>query len=259
MNSTTLTFSDRIKFLLLEMQEFFFFTVNSTLALRACVRYRRDSEEQMYLIGVQALFIVLLSGLFIGFIMAIEGGHRLETFGAKLLIGRTVTLAVVRELGPVITGLMMAARTGAKNAAELGAMQVSEQIDALKAFGTDPIQKLVAPRVIATLVMLLPLTVLADAIGILGGMFVSNVWLHVDPSFYWISAVNGLKMKDLIVGFSKPFVFGFLISTISCYYGLTTTGGTVGVGRSAINAVVVSSVMILFSDFVFTKVVWELL
>ena len=259
MNSLALTLSTRAKGFVLDVQDFTFFTVNAMGSLRSALRYRRDSIEQMYLIGVQALFIVLLSGLFMGMILAIESGHRLETFGAKLLVGRTVALGMVRELGPVITGLMLAARNGSKNAAELGSMRVSEQIDALKAFGTDPIQKLVAPRLFASLVMFLPLTILADAIGVIGGLVVSDLWLQIDPSFYWLSAINGLRMKDLVVGFAKPFVFGVTISVISCYYGINTTGGTVGVGRSTINSVVVSSVMILFADFIFTKIIWELL
>jgi phospholipid/cholesterol/gamma-HCH transport system permease protein len=259
MNSIALTVSDKLKEFVLEVQKFTLFTFNALGSLRAAHHYRRDTIEQMYLIGVQALFIVLLSGLFMGMILAIESGHRLETFGAKLLVGRTVALGMVRELGPVITGLMLAARNGSKNAAELGSMRVSEQIDALKAFGTDPVQKLVAPRLLASLVMFLPLTILADAIGVFGGLVVSDIWLQVDPSFYWLSAVNGLRIKDLVVGFAKPFVFGTTISLISCYYGINTTGGTVGVGRSTINSVVVSSVMILFADFIFTKIIWELL
>lgn len=259
MNSAALTFTSRVKDFVLEIQEFTLFTLSALGSLKGAYHYRRDSIEQMYLIGVQALFIVILSGMFMGMILAIESGHRLETFGAKLLVGRTVALGMIRELGPVITGLMLAARNGSKNAAELGSMRVSEQIDALKAFGTDPIQKLVAPRLVASLVVFLPLTILADSIGVMAGMAVSDIWLQVDPSFYWLSAVNGVQIKDLVVGFAKPFVFGMTISIISCYYGLKTTGGTAGVGRSTINSVVVSSVMILFADFIFTKIIWELL
>jgi phospholipid/cholesterol/gamma-HCH transport system permease protein len=213
----------------------------------------------MYLIGAQSFVIVFLAGLFMGIIMAIEGGHRLETFGAKMLVGRTTSLALFRELGPVITGLMLAARTGAKNASELGSMQVSEQIDALRAFGTNPVEKLAVPRLVASLVMFLPLTLVADLVGLVGGMLVSDLWLNVDMSYFWQSAITDLKVKDLVVGFAKPVVFSFFISTISCYYGLNTTGGTQGVGRSAVNAVVVSSVVVLFNDFIFTKVVWAVL
>jgi phospholipid/cholesterol/gamma-HCH transport system permease protein len=213
----------------------------------------------MYLIGAQSFIIVFLAGLFMGIIMAIEAGHRLETFGAKMLIGRTTSLSLFRELGPVITGLMLAARTGAKNASELGSMQVSEQIDALRAFGTNPIEKLAAPRLVAALVMFLPLTLVADLVGLVGGMLVSDLWLNVDMSYFWQSAITDLKVKDLVVGFAKPVVFSFFISTISCYYGLNTEGGTIGVGRSAVNAVVVASVVVLFNDFIFTKVVWAVL
>ena len=244
---------------LLRLQEYSLFVYENVRALPSVWRYRKDTLEQMYLIGAQSFLIVFLTGLFIGIIMSIEGGHRLETFGAKLLVGRTTSLALIRELGPVITGLILAARTGAKNASELGSMQVSEQIDALRAFGTNPIEKLAVPRLVAGLVMFLPLTLVADLVGLIGGMFVSDIWLQVDKSFYWHSAVYDLKMKDLLVGFTKPVVFSFFISTISCYYGLATTGGTVGVGRAAVNAVVVASVVVLFNDFIFTKVIWSIL
>ncbi len=259
MDTDVLRVSDRIKEKLFKVQSYFFLCVDTILALPSAYRYRRDTLDQMYVNGVQAATITVMAGLFIGLIMAIETGHRFESFGAKLLVGRTVTLAVVRTLGPVITGLMLAARNGSKNAAELGSMQVSEQIDALRAFGTDPIAKLVVPRVVSSLVMFLPLTLLADAVAIIAGMWVSVIWLHIDPVFYWSSAINGLRIQDLIVGFSKPFAYAFVISTISCYYGLTTTGGTAGVGRSAINAVVMSSILVLLVDFIFTKVIWEII
>jgi phospholipid/cholesterol/gamma-HCH transport system permease protein len=244
---------------LFHLQEYSIFVYENLRALPSVWRYRKETLEQMYLIGGQSFMIAFLSGLFMGVIMSIEAGHRLETFGAKLLVGRTTSLALIRELGPVITGLLMAARTGAKNASELGSMQVSEQIDALRAFGTNPIEKLAVPRLVAALVMFLPLTLIADLVGLLGGMFVSDIWLHVDKGYYWQSAIYDLKVKDLVVGFGKPFFFAFFISTISCYYGLATTGGTTGVGRAAVNAVVVASVAVLFNDFIFTKVIWSIL
>jgi len=243
----------------LRLQEYSLFTYDVLRSLGSAWRYRRDTLEQMYLIGAQSFIIVFLAGLFMGVIMSIEGGHRLETFGAKLLVGRTTSLALFRELGPVITGLMLAARTGAKNASELGSMQVSEQIDALRAFGTNPVEKLAVPRLLAALIMFLPLTLVADLVGLIGGMLVSDLWLNVDKSFFWQSAIYDLKIKDLIVGFAKPVIFSFFISTISCFYGLRTTGGTTGVGRAAVNAVVVSSVVVLFNDFIFTKVIWSVL
>lgn len=218
-----------------------------------------ETVQEMYLIGTKSIFLIFLGGLFTGVILTIETGHQLEVFGATAWIAKTVSLGMVRELGPVITGLLLAARTGAKNTSEIGAMQLSEQIDALKAFGADPIEKLVIPRTIAALIMFLPLTLVADIVGIVGGMIVSNQTFNSDINTFWNTAVISLKMKDLFVGFLKPFFFAYFIATISCYFGLTTRGGTAGLGKNTINAVVYSSALILVIDFIFTKVVWELL
>ena len=244
---------------LYRLQSYALTTKDIFKGLRSAIRYRKETLQEMYLIGAQSFPLVFLGGLFIGIILAIEIGHRFEVFGAKTIVGRTVALALVRETGPIVGGLLFAARTGAKNATEIGSMKLSEQIDALLAFGVSPINKLVVPRVIASVIMFVPLVLVADMTGLLGGLFVSQLWLHLDPSFYWQSAIHGLEMKDLSVGFVKPFFFGYFIASISCYYGLYTTGGTRGLGRSTINAVVVSSVVILIVDFVFTKVVWEVL
>ena len=219
----------------------------------------QETIQEMYLIGAKAFPIIFLGGLFTGIILAIETGHQLKLFGATSLISRTMSLGMVRELGPIITGLLLAARTGAKNASELGAMQLSDQIDALNAFGVDPIQKLVIPRTVAALLIFLPLTLIADITGILGGMLVANQTFHVDFSSFWNTAIGALKMKDLFIGFLKPFFFAFFISTISCYLGLTTKGGTSGLGKNTINAVVSTSVIVLIIDFIFTKIVWEVL
>ncbi len=215
--------------------------------------------QEMYFIGAQSFVLILLSGLFMGIILTLEVGYRFEMFGAKTIVGRTVALGMIRELGPVITGILLASRTGSKNTSEIGGMVLSEQIDALRAFGTSPIEKLVLPRTVASLIMFLPLTLIADFVGILGGMLVSNMSLSIDTSIYWKAAIYGLQMKDLFVGFTKPIVFGFFIATISCFYGLKTTGGTTGLGRAVINSVVVSSVIVLILDFIFTKVVWEIM
>ncbi|RPI17474.1 MAG: ABC transporter permease [Ignavibacteriae bacterium] len=244
---------------LLTLQNYTLNSIEIFKGLKAAVRYRKETLQEMYLIGAQSFPIVFLGGLFVGIIMSIEIGYRFETFGAKTMVGRAVALGMVRELGPVITGLLLAARTGAKNATEIGAMQLSEQVDALKAFGVNPIHKLVVPRTVASLIMFLPLTLIADLVGIVAGMIVSDLWMNNDASFFWHSAIYGLQMKDLFVGFLKPVFFGFFIASISCSYGLATSGGNRGLGRATINAVVVSSVVILAVDFIFTKVVWEVL
>ena len=215
--------------------------------------------EEMYTIGTKALMLVALGGLFSGIVLAIESGHNLEKFGATLMISRTISLGMVRELGPVITGLLLAARTGAKNTSEIGSMQLSEQIEAISAFGLNPIEKLIVPRVIAALIIFLPLTLIADITGILGGMFITSSTFHVDLAYFWNTAIDVLQFKDLFVGVIKPISFSFFIASIGCYYGLITKGGTTNLGKNAINSVVTSSIVVLFLDFIFTKVVWEVM
>jgi len=221
------------------------------------LKYRNETLNEMYWIGASAFKLVFVAGLFEGIILAVETGHQLATFGAETLVGRSVSMGMVRELGPVITGLLLAARTGARNASEIGAMQLSEQIDALRAFGTSPVKKLMVPKTVAAVVMFLPLTLVADIVGILGGMFASKLSMHIDISFFWNSAIDALGLKDIIIGYLKPIIFGLFISTISCYYGSTTKGGTSGLGKSTINAVVISSLMVIILDFVFTEIIWK--
>lgn len=231
--------------------------------LLAGIRFIRENWDEtlteMYLLGTKAIPLVLLGGLFTGVILAIETGHQLKIFGATSLISRTVSLGMVRELGPVVTGLLLAARTGAKNSSEIGAMKLSDQIDALTAFGFNPVHKLILPRTAAAIIMFLPLTLIADITGILGGMLIANQTFQIETALFWDTAINALKVRDLLVGFAKPFFFAFFISTISCYFGLRTTGGTSGLGKNTINAVVNSSIVILVIDFIFTKIVWEVL
>jgi len=241
------------------LQDYTLFALDILKNLKSVMKNREETIKEMFVIGTKALLMVITGGLFAGIILAIESGHSLEMFGATTLIGRTVSLGMIRELGPVITGLLLASRTGAKNTSELGAMQLSEQIDAIQAFGLSPIRKLVVPRVIAALVMFLPLTLIADVSGMLGGIFITNQTFHVDFAYLLNSVVTVLKMKDLLVGFLKPVFFGFFISSISCYYGLSTRGGTTNLGKNAISSVVMSSLAVLGLDLIFTKVIWEVL
>ena len=220
---------------------------------------RESVKNEMYLIGTRALPLIALGGLFSGVILAIETGHNLEKFGATLMISRTVSYGMIRELGPAITGLLLAARTGAKNTSEIGSMQLSEQVDALRAFGLNPVEKLVVPRVVAALLMFLPLTMIADIVGIFGGMFIASTTFHIDLAYFWNTALHILEFKDIFVGTFKPIFFSFFIASIGCYYGLITKGGTANLGKNAINSVVTSSVVVLLSDFIFTKVVWEIM
>jgi phospholipid/cholesterol/gamma-HCH transport system permease protein len=247
-----------IKFLLIiqALQDFAFFTLEVVKGFFSVLRYRKETLNEMYWVGASAFSLIFVAGLFEGIILAVETGHQLAEFGAETLVGRSVSLGMVRELGPVITGLLLAARTGSKNASELGGMQLSEQIDALRAFGTSPILKLIVPKTVAAVVMFLPLTLMADFIGIVGGMFVTSLSLHVDISFFWHSALGALQARDIITGYMKPIFFGFFVATISCFYGYTTKGGTVGLGRNTIKAVVFSSLAVIILDFVFTQIIW---
>ncbi len=228
---------------------------NALLGFPFAFRYRRETMRQIYIIGVSATPLVFLSAMFIGLVLALEWGNKLEPFGAKILMGRIMSVGTVREIGPVITGLMLAGRTGAKIAAELGSMQVTEQISALTALGTDPIRRLVVPRQVAAVATILPLTVIADAISIVAGYVVAVAWLHTPGNLYWRSALDSLVFKDLAIGLLKPFFFGYIISTIACYYGMTTQGGASAVGESATKAVMYASLGVLMSDFVLSKLI----
>ncbi|MCU7494137.1 MAG: ABC transporter permease [Ignavibacteria bacterium] len=245
--------------LIKHLQDFSLLTLEIFRSFGTLKKNRKETVWEMYVIGSQALLLAILGGLFSGVILAIESGHNLEKFGATLLVSRTVSLGIVRELGPAICGILLAARTGAKNTSEIGAMQLSEQVDALRAYGINPVEKLVLPRVAAAVIMFLPLTLIADVTGIIGGMFITNTTFHIDLSYFWSTAIKVLEFKDLFVGVMKPVFFSFFIGCISCYYGLNTKGGTVNLGKNAISSVVVSSTVVLMLDFIFTKVVWEIM
>jgi phospholipid/cholesterol/gamma-HCH transport system permease protein len=215
--------------------------------------YGADLITQMDKIGVGSLPIVILTGFFTGGVLALNTASSLATFGATAVTGQLVSLAMIKELGPVLTSLMVSGRNASGMASELGSMMVTEQIDAMRALGTDPLKKLVMPRIVATIVMLFFLTIVSDALGILGGAFVSVSMLGLGASQYFHSAYQTLQYPDIVQGLVKPLFFGFIIATIGCYYGMNTRGGTQGVGKSTTQAVVVSSVLIIAVDFVISK------
>jgi phospholipid/cholesterol/gamma-HCH transport system permease protein len=221
--------------------------------------YGRDVIEQLDDIGLGSLTVVLLTGLFTGMVLALQTGTTLDQFGARPVVGRLVSASMVRELGPVLTALMVAGRVGSGIAAELGSMVVTEQIAALRALGTDPVRKLVVPRILAGTIMMPVLTVIADAVGIAGGAVISQYQLKVATSIYWNNVIMGLTMDDVWMGLLKPVVLGFAVMSIGCFVGLRTTGGTQGVGRAATMAVVGGSVAVLTADFLITKLMITLL
>ena len=215
--------------------------------------YYRDMVEQFETIGVGSLTVVLLTGMFTGMVLALQSGFTLDQFGARSMVGRLVSASMVKELGPVLTGLMVAGRVGSGIAAELGSMMVTDQIAALRALGTDPIRKLVVPRILAGIVMVPLLTVIAGGVGMVGGWIVATSLLRVASSVYWNAVVQGLYLQDIWMGLIKPFFLGFTIVSIGCHVGLRTSGGTQGVGRATTNAVVASSVAVIAVDFLVTQ------
>jgi len=215
--------------------------------------YFADMVQQSDTIGVGSLPIVLLTGFFTGAVLALQAANTLQRFGSINLIGELVSTSMVRELGPVLTSLMVAGRNSSGMASELGSMVVTEQIDAMRALGTDPMKKLVTPRVATTVFMLFFLAIISDLVGLTGGLMVAKVLLNLDARQYWSNAWETLVFQDILMGLIKPVLFGFIIATIGCFYGMKTSGGTQGVGRSTTQAMVASSVLILVFDFFVTR------
>lgn len=227
------------------------------LALRNVFRtphYSDDIALQMDIIGVGSLPIIILTGFFSGVVISMQMSRALAQYGATGQLGQIVAITLVRELGPVLTALLVAGRNASGIASELGSMKVTEQIDAMRALGTDPIQKLVTPRMIATCVMLPMLTIIADFVGIFGGYVIAYFTLNLTTSQYWTNAYQALQYNDIVQGLLKPFVFAFVISLVGCFYGLRTSGGTQGVGRATTEAVVVASVWVFVITALLTRI-----
>jgi len=237
----------------LTVQEYSLFAYRALLNLFRSPVYWSDFLIQSDIIGVGSLSIVVLSGLSTGGVLALQSAATLSAFGATAVTGQFVSLTMIRELGPVLTGVMVSGRNASSMASELGSMVVTEQIDAMRALGVDPIRKLVTPRIYATIAMLFFLTIVADAFGIVGGGLVTVFMNHQNGTQYLNMAWEHLTMPDVVQGLMKPIFFGFILSSIGCFYGLRTTGGTQGVGSSTIQAVVTASVLIIFIDFVITR------
>lgn len=221
--------------------------------------YLGDFIQQADLIGVGSFAITILTGLFTGGALALNSASSLERFGALSLIAQLVSLGMVREIGPVFTSFVVAGRNSAGIASELGSMVVTEQIDAMRALGTDPTKKLVTPRVAATVFMLFFLTILSDLLGLLGGAIVSSAMFGLDWHEYWTSAWQILTYSDVFMGLIKPLLFGFIIATVGCYFGMSARGGTQGVGRATTQSVVYSLILILVVDFFLTRLLMILL
>jgi phospholipid/cholesterol/gamma-HCH transport system permease protein len=245
--------TDYLKDIVLAVQDYSLLAARSIGNLFRKPHYWADTMQQCDIIGVGSLPIVVLTGFFTGAAIALETSSTLQQFGSITLIGQLVSYSMVREMGPVLTGLMMAGRNASGMASELGSMKVTEQIDAMRALGTDPTKKLVTPRVIASVVMLFFLTIISDLLGVIGGFVMAYFMLGLDANQYWASSYQKLVSDDIEMGLIKPILFGFVIATVGCYYGLTTKGGTQGVGRATTQAMVTSSVLILLVNLLVTR------
>jgi len=237
----------------LEVQEYVYLVAATFRGVVSPPVYRHDIVEQFDAIGVGSLTVVLLTGFFTGAALALQSGLTLDQFGARPVVGRLVSASMIKELGPVLTALMLSGRIGSGIAAELGSMVVTDQINALRALGTDPVRKLVVPRVLAGFLMAPVLTVISDFVGIAGGWIVARFQLQVASGVYWSSVTKALYMQDVWMGLIKPFVLGFIIVTIACHVGLRTRGGTQGVGKATTVSVVAGSVAVIAADYFVTQ------
>jgi phospholipid/cholesterol/gamma-HCH transport system permease protein len=248
-----------LKRVALEVQEYVRMNIAAFRGMFSPPIYRYDIVEQFDAIGVASVTVVLLTGFFTGAVLALQTGQTLDQFGARPVVGQLVSASMIRELGPVLAGLMLTGRVGSGIAAELGSMVVTDQINALRALGTDPIRKLVVPRILAGIVMTPILTVISDFVGIVGGWIVARFQLQVASGVYWSSILRVLYAADLWMGLIKPVVLGFVIVSIACHVGLRTSGGTQGVGKATTNSVVAGSVAVIAVDFFITRLLFSLI
>jgi phospholipid/cholesterol/gamma-HCH transport system permease protein len=244
----------RIKEIINEFQDFYILSSRGLLALVRKPFYFKDAIEQMDYAGTGSLIIVLLVSLFIGMALSLQLAAELSGMGLKMYIGKIVGVSIIREIGPVMTGLVYAGRVGSGMVSELGSMILGHQVDTLRVFGVDPLKKLVAPRILSSIIMLPALTFIGDAVSMVGGYYIAVYVSHQSNAVYWSSIRGVINVENVLSGFIKPFVFGYLIACISCYTGLSTKGGALGLRRSTTRAVVASFIMIIVADFILTRI-----
>jgi phospholipid/cholesterol/gamma-HCH transport system permease protein len=245
---------DAVKRQLFSLQDYSLLAMRSVTNIFTPPYYWADVLEQMDFIGIGSLPIVLIIGFFIGAVLLLQTAAQFERFGGTALTGDAVSLALVRELGPTITAIVVAGRNASGIASELGSMIVTEQVDAMRALGTDPIRKLVTPRVVATVFVLPLLVAVADFVGLIGGFVVAHFTLRLGAVQFWTRAIDALDPGDIVQGMVKPLFFAFVIATIGCHQGLRVKGGTQGVGRATTSAVVLSSVTVIVLDAFLSRI-----
>ncbi|MFY9802878.1 MAG: ABC transporter permease [Candidatus Acidiferrales bacterium] len=242
-----------LKYPVFYLQDYALLAGQSVRAIFTSTRYSTDLVEQMDQIGVGSLPIIIVALACVGGVIVLNAASQFQRFGETVLTGDALSLSLLRELGPVFTALLVAGRNSTGMASQLGSMLVTEQVDAIRGLGIDPIRKLMTPRVLAAVLILPLLVAIGDCAGLFGGFLVATVTLHINAEEFWTRAVKVLVFGDLVIGFSKPLVFGFILATVGCYQGLRVEGGTAGVGRATIMAFVISSLAILVADLFLTR------
>jgi len=252
-NAASSTIENTTKSWIFALQDYSLLAIRSVRAFFTTTRYTGDLLEQMDLIGVGSLLIIVVALICVGGVIVLNAASQFRRFGETVLTGDALSLSLLRELGPVFTALLVAGRNATGMASQLGSMVVTEQVDAMRSMGVDPISKLMTPRVFATVITLPLLVAVGDCAGLLGGFVVASITLQLNAEQFWTRAVSALAVGDIVIGFSKPLVFGFLVATIGCYQGLRVKGGTEGVGRATIVAFVVASLAVLVADLFLTR------
>jgi len=244
----------KLKDALAKLQDYYILAIKAPFGIFRKPFYFKETIEQMDYGGSGSFFIVFLVSLFIGMALSLQTSAELAEMGLKMYTGRVVGLSIIKEIGPVAIALSFAGRVGSGMASEIGSMTLGHQVDILRVHGVSPIKKLVSPRVISSIIMLPVLTVIGDAVALIGGYIVAVTAANQSGSVYWSQIKQIMEFTTIFSGVIKPFIFGFLISTISCYMGLSTRGGARGLRKSTTEAVVYSTIMIIVSDFMVTKI-----
>lgn len=247
--------NESLKSFFLNLQEFYYLSLRGVIGIFRKPIYYKDLIEQMDYAGAGTLVIIALVALFIGMALSLQIAAQFATLGLQMYTGRVVGISIISEIGPVASALVFAGRAGSGMASELGTMVLRHQVDTLRVFGVDPVKKLITPRIIGSIIMLPALTIISDGVALLGGFYITSVVNHQSSTVYWDSIRLIMLPEYIISGSLKPFVFGFIIAATSCYTGLTTKGGAVGLKSSTTRAFVLSTIMIIIADFILTKTI----
>lgn len=248
-----------VKELISDLQDYYLLSFRGVAGMFTRPFYFRDAVEQMDYAGAGSFLIIVLVAVFIGMALSLQLSAEFSRLGLRMYTGKAVGITIIREVGPVMAALVFTGRVGAGMASELGSMVLGHQVDSLRAFGVDPVRKLVTPRMLSSIMMLPALTIVGDALSIFGAYYIVVFVSNQSGYVYWRAIRDVLVFENIIAGSVKPFIFGFLIASISCYSGLTTRGGATGLRQATTNAVVLSIICIIVSDFALTRVLLYIL